>query len=382
MHRTDRTPLADRVRPDTIARLASTVLAACFLGSCSAPGPSDWVAETALNAPGAKLGGCAAGDLMPEHRGPEIAAVAADGVVYVIWRAPDGDGWMHERAFDGPGEMVQCAVGDADPTHDGDEFIGVGMREGGEESGGPGAVYLVAREEDGWRHERIHDESSLVHGVAIANGAVWVAGFDRKLTRLRRDPAGGWRTEVSVELPGAGKNVLALDEDRIAVACNDGSLVLARRATASTQDGEEQWTLETLHRRAGVGRARLASDGARIVCADDDGGLYLIRPGAPLGPERAEFLHDEDQKLRGAVLADLEPGRQGLEAASAGYRGDVVLLLEPRDRDAESWEPHVILEGVDRLHHLFAADVDGEPGIELVACGFAGRVFVLHRAED
>ena len=359
---------------------SSTVLSILLLTSCGLPfTASPWQTQIVLEHPNAKFGGCGVGDLLTEHQGAEIAVTAADGSVYVIHR--DGGVYGHELAWRAPGEIVQCTVGDADPTRPGSELVGVGMAEGDEDSGGNGAVYLLyaqASDQGGhtWHSEVIHTEGSLVHGVTIVDGAVWTAGFDAKLRRIYRT-ANGWATDPAVEctLPGAGKAVLALDSQRIAVACTDGSVVLAT-------PNRGRWSLRVLHRRQPIsGRARLATDGSRVVVADDDGSLYLLRPREK-GPRHAELLYKDDKKLRGAVIADLEPSRDGLEIATAGYSGRLTLLTEPRTGRADrgAWDFMHLHEDESPLHHLLAAEIDGNPGLDLVSCGFAGKVYVLSRA--
>lgn len=51
-----------------------------------------------------KLGECAVGDLDPRHAGNEIVVTSAKGAVFVVHHA--GEGWEHELVFQAPGEMI------------------------------------------------------------------------------------------------------------------------------------------------------------------------------------------------------------------------------------------------------------------------------------
>jgi hypothetical protein len=118
-----------------------------------------------------------------------------------------------------------------------------------------------------------------------------------------------------------------------------------------------------------AGRARLGTDGTRVVAADDDGTLSLI------ADEQRTTIHTETEKLRGAVLAELDPENSGLEAACAGYARRITVLR----RTGGSWQSEVVHEGTDRFHHLLAVELDGRPGLELVACGYDGGLLVITR---
>jgi len=134
------------------------------------------------------------------------------------------------------------------------------------------------------------------------------------------------------------------------------------------RDGPESYTPKIIDQRS-AGRARVGTDGHRLIVADDDGTLSIVDSG-----QRQE-IYKESDKLRGAVLADLDPQTPGLEAACAGYARRLS-LLELVDG---AWRAETLYEDSDRFHHLIAADVDGQPGLELIGVGYAGNVVVLRR---
>jgi len=331
--------------------MLSTLLALTSLAASPA-----WSAEIALQAPD-KLGGCAIGDLDPRHPGNEVAALCRDGSVYVVHRTDEG--WTSEVVFGSAGELIQCAVGDAIPSRPGDELIAVGMALGKEDDGGAGAAFAIYEGDGGWRAEIVHESDALIHGVCITDDGVWLTGFDRTLQRAERT-ADGWVTERAAALPGAGKSAVGV-EGGVAVACTDGSIVRVVRA-------ERGFRATELDRRE-AGRSRLGTDGRRVLSADDDGALTLV------GRRGARTLCTERAKLRGAVLADLDPQAPGLEAATAGYAGAISLLYER----GEDWEPVVVFRDLAPFHHLAAGELGGGPGLELAGCGFTGRLVVLTR---
>jgi hypothetical protein len=318
--------------------------------------PAGWTTSVVLDA-GEKLGGLAIGDADPNRVGTEIVVVSASGAVRVLSRK--GDAWSAEIVFQAPGEMVQVAIGDVVSPTPGPAIAAVGMLKGGEDDGGTGAAWLVQRVGTEWRATRLMRSKALLHGVCIHEGNVFAAGYDGRLWRLTfRD--GEWRHDELFELPGAGKALLSTPRG-VVIACTDGSLVLARR------DGDA-YEAEVLDRRS-AGRARIGRAGEQLVVADDDGVLSIVEGGA-----RSE-LHRAADKLRGAVLADLVPAWPGLEAATAGYDRTVTVL---RETDG-AWTGEVVLRDDERFHHLAAGDLGTRPGLDLAACGYSGRVYVIER---
>ncbi len=74
-------------------------------GQEQAPEPTGWTSEVVLEL-STKVSGCAVGDILPEHEGNEIAAVAGDGSVYVVWRE---DGAWKSRKVSASGQPSQCS---------------------------------------------------------------------------------------------------------------------------------------------------------------------------------------------------------------------------------------------------------------------------------
>lgn len=321
-------------------------------------GPADtWTTRIAFVAP-AKLGGCAVGELDPRGSGPEIAAVSEDGRCWVVRR--EGGAWIPQEAHRAQGELIQCAVGDVDPSSPGEELLAVGMLQGTEDDAGAGAAWVIARRGESWSAEQVHVAPRLLHAAAVFEGAAFVAGFDRRVTRLSR--AGGeWQTEFLVELPGDAKSMVPA-RGGVAVACTDGSVLLLRR-------GASGWSSEVIDRRASP-RSRLGAQGELLAVSDDDGTLSLLGPG-----ERREVFRSSD-RLRGAVVADLDPDLPGLELATAGYTGEVSVITA-----LEGETPRVLVPFVDvaRLHHLSAGNLDDDPGTEIVASGYSGLLVVIDR---
>lgn len=378
-----------------LAPPASLVLSACAAPQEPPHVHPDWLQETAFEAEG-KLGGCAVGDFDPSRPGSEIAVVAGDGRVIEVYADPESEtGWGHVVLGELPGEAIQCALGDLLPDRPGLELVTVGVAEGTEDDGGAGLAVLWRPGADGdaWTAEPLLEDSALIHAVAIGDvdpardgnevllagfsGVVHVGGFDaegavawEERSLAPDGPAEPWGNAKGAAV-GLGGAVLA---------CDSGALVrLARR------DGA--WTLDELARWDDAPLARVAADADGVLVCANDGVLryrQVAAGGAVSSTTNAARVED---RLRGAVIADLDPTRAGDEWATADYDGFVHLVrLWERERDVHGLR-HLGTSDVriaaddDKFHHL-AAGVLGERGTCLVAVGYSGRVIVVSRRDS
>lgn len=353
------------------------LVSALALVPCLAPSPvaaepprpgKRWRVETAIpsdrEAP-RKFNGVVVADLDPDRPGLEIAAVASSGAVVLAWR--EGPAWKHAEIARAHGELIQVAAGDVDPRSPGLELLVGGKLRGQEHEEGQGAAYVLRREGKAWLLETAFVDAALVHAVCVhdvdpdrAGEEGVVSGFSRALTVLTRE-ADAWKPRTIATLPSPAKHV-APHGKGVVVACGGGELV---EAYARPGEGRS----EVLFSGA-AGLARLASDGQRIVIARDDG-AFVLRSGTQVFE-----LHQEAQKLRGAVWAELDARSPGLECATAGYEGRVSVF----HASETGWEAEVAVEGAPGAHHLASGDLRPDlPGDELVLAGLDGTVRVVSR---
>ncbi|MEN8149259.1 MAG: hypothetical protein ABFS86_05515 [Planctomycetota bacterium] len=354
--------------------LAVALLAACG-GSADEPvvggGGGSWEARVVFRAPD-KIGGLDVGELIASDPGEEIACVLRNGEAHIV--LPSGSGSVTIKVADVGGEMLQCAIGDVDARYPGNEIVIAGMKSGTEEDGGPGAVYVlshVSEHEGAWRCAEAWLAPALVHGVTVMDidparpgNEIVCVGFDSAATIVYRD-GDGWAHETVVDLPGKGKSVAPLGSQAV--------IATALGTVGFLTKDDDSWEFESLRvSEAGQSRLGVAPDG-RIVSAGDDGALRLIDDG------KVTVIHREAQKLRGAVLADLDPASPGLEAATASYLMKITVLTP----DGDGWRPEVVFTDTGKFHHLDAGDIlPDSPGMELAGCGYSKNLVVVRRTAD
>jgi len=200
-----------------------------------------------------------------------------------------------------------------------------------------------------------------VHGVAIRDGVLYLTGFDEQLHALTRQSGDWLGPSTALGTPAkalvASAQIAGQPTAGALVACTNGEVQLVPRGSS----GHGRRVLD----RRGFGRARVDSRDGMFAVADDDGTLSL-GDGA---------VFKDTDKLRGAVIAELDPETPGFELACAGYSGNVTVLT----RQGSTWVPQVVHREPDRIHHLTRADLDGDGIDELVAASYSGNLLVIRR---
>lgn len=329
-----------------------------------------WSIDVALESP-YKMNGCAVGDVMAERPGDEIVTVNQLGQAQVALLS---NGTFDVRvAASTKGELIGCDIGDLVSDVPDNELLIWGSLEGSEDSGNKGVAFVVTRHPTKpkgmvWAQHQVLVEDTLVHGGCVAEldpthrGAEFAFGGYSKRVHVFARYGTEWVSELAAELDAPIKCIAAYSKG-LAVGCLDGKLLYLYKDNGA-------WKSEILD-EAPAGQARISVAGDLILAARDDGKLALVEQGKP----RREILASDD-KLRGAVLADLVPSTPGIEAATVGYDRRLAVL----ERRGESWSAEIVYDDSDKFHHLAAGNLDpASPGLELVACGFSGKLFVISR---
>ncbi len=358
-----------------IPSLSTAFLLFPLLAGCTSVGAPSWTQET-LYAGETKLGGCAVADLDPEVPGEEVAAVDSEGRILILYCGKKPV--RSTVAADLPGELIQCAVGNLIPDHDGDELVAVGVAQGGEDDGGRGVAVCLTRTEEGWQTETIIEDEKLFHAVAIGDAdpdregnELVVAGYSKTVYVLHR--AGTeWQKQLIGTIPGAAKGA-AIANGWIYIACADGSLVGFHR------EGGEYSGSTLAHVDDAL--ARITARGKNVLVSANDGILRLYQDGN--FSEAKEILRSSD-RLRGAVIADISRVHDGMELATAGYDGTVQVLgqtTDSRGNPAGYTAQYLAGSDTEKLHHLAFGELP-DRGNVLVSCGYSGNIICFREIEN
>lgn len=337
--------------------------------------PGTWHSEVLLNTE-AGMGGVAIGDLDPESAGNEVAVVNGAGEIWLVAR--NEQGWRPRQLRAGDGELIMCAIGDVDPRYDGNEFVGVGMVRGEESTNGQGQVLLIREDAGDWVAEAIFKDDHMLHGVAVGDvsarhdgNEIVACGFNHRVTLLHLGE-NGWSPETIYVANNRLKIALAADvlPERAgleALVCgSDGNVV-------ALWENKLGWRHRLVFSDP-VGQSRIATGELGILVGGDKGKVTLCRRQGDQWSH--EFLARDTAKIRGVVIADVDPEHPGEELYACGYSRKVFQLV--RD-DSGYWESKVLYTAERPLHHLAAGEFDPtHPGPELVTCGHGGRLIALY----
>ena len=348
----------------TAALIAETAL------SQNTPWPAEVLLETDRG-----MGGAAVGDLLSDSPGNEVTVVNGAGEAWMVRR--DGDKWRGERIYKGEGELIMCAIGDVDPRHAGNEFVGVGMVRGEESLEGPGQVVVVRRDNDKWTATQAFQDTHMIHGVAIGDVSARTAGneiiacsFNHRVTLLSFQ-GDRWHSEViyvgndRMKIAAVADVLPDRDGLEVVVSGSDGHVVVL-------WEDRLGWKHETIYADA-TGQSRVACGTIGVLIGGDGGKITLAQ--RTNGRWTTECLARDSGKIRGVVIADVDEAIPGEELYACGYSRNVTQLT----RDADGfWSSRVIATDARPLHHLVAGDIDpAHPGAELTTCGHSGHLIAL-----
>jgi hypothetical protein len=270
-----------------------------------------------------------------------------------------------------------CAVGDVNPRFPGNEFVGVGMVSGPESWRGAGQVLMVHKDEGRWVALSVFQDSHAIHGVAIGDvsarhpgNEIITCGFNHRVNLICLD-GDEWRSETIYV--GNDRMKIAAEADILperqgleALVCgSDGNVV-------ALWESKLGWCHETVFSDS-AGQSRIAHRGSFVLSGDDRGKVTLIRRENQKW--QAEFVARDTEKIRGTVIADLDPVRPGVELYVCGYSTNVCQVVQD---ERGFWRSRVIFTAERPLHHLAAGDLNpSHPGEELVTCGHGGKLIAL-----
>ena len=334
-----------------------------------------WHSEVLLSTE-AGMGGLAIGDLDPEMAGNEVAVVNGAGEVWLVGR--NGQGWRPQRIRTGEGELIMCAIGDVDPRYDGNEFVAVGMVRGEESTSGQGQVLLIRKNVGDWVAEAIFTDDHMLHGVAVGDvsarhdgNEIVACGFNHRATLLHPEES-GWTPETIYV--GNDRLKIALAADVLPERAGLEALVCGADGKVMVLwENKLGWRHRLLFSDP-VGQSRIAIGELGILVGGDKGKVTLCQRQGDQWSH--EFLARDTAKIRGVVIADLDPDHPGEEQYACGYSGKVIQLVRG---DRGYWKSRVVFTAERPLHHLVAGEFDPtHPGPELLTCGHGGRLTALH----
>jgi hypothetical protein len=321
------------------------------------------------------MGGLAIGDLDSASTGNEVVTVNDAGEVWMV--AQVDSTWKPELIHKGKGELIMCAVGDVDSRSPGKEFVGVGMVRGGESPDGPGQVLMLRKHDRRWIAESVFQDSHALHGVAVGDvsakcpgNEIVACGFNHRVHLVYLDDD-EWCAETiyvgnnRLKIAAVGDVLPEREGMEVLVCGSDGNVV-------ALWEGKLGWCHEVVFSDR-AGQSRIAHRGSKLLSGGDMGKVTLIR--RENRQWQPEFVARDTGKIRGTVIADLDPAHAGVELYVCGYSRNVSQIVQDENG---LWRSRTIFVAERPLHHLVAGDIDpSHSGEELITCGHEGKLIAL-----
>jgi hypothetical protein len=336
--------------------------------------PATWSARQSIDATFGD-GTVSAADLDGDGDQDVISAAAWGSGPYLVWWENDGSGsgWTMHTIEGSPDHMSKVHTADVDNDGDLDVIAATDsvysqvywfQNDGAPQDGG----WVKLNIDLGFLAEHLHaadlDGDGDTDILGASTSADWVVWWE--------NDGGSWTRRTVGSGFGGAAGVSAADLDR------DGDLDVL--GAGSTADDVAWWENETIHRNAtfppaGEHTVDGAFDGATSVYAadvDGDGDIDVL--GAAYDDDDVAWWenmdgagtvwteHTVDGDFDGAVsvhAADLD-GDGDTDVLGAASNADNIAWWENTDGAGTTWTEHTVDGGVDGVHSVFAADVDGD----------------------
>ena len=350
-------------------------------------GISQWDSEV-LWSDTSMIGGCTIGDLDPTIKGNEVVTVSTDGNVDLTYKTSQGT-WVTKQLWQGKGQLITPVIGDFYDDHDDNELVVVGMAVG-PEGEGAGQATMIWGSGDNWNSATMYMAPDMLHGLAVGDldpthdgNEVIVMSFGYDFTMLTWNGTGSgpdewtathmWHSDGKVR-----KGVI----DELEPAHSGNELVVVDKTgncTMITGSGNN-WTAAHLWTdpgspglaRISVGDVDPTFSGKEIVVGGDSNNVGIIRRNGEVWDSRVIFT--DSDKIRGLGIGDVDPTKAGNEIVVFGYSKKVTMLTGSGD----SWKTRVLFTDTGRAHDLALGEFDSEhAGLEIAFVGYSNNITML-----
>jgi hypothetical protein len=287
------------------------------------------------------MDGVAIGDADPTHYGQEIISVCRNGNTYMAsWNNVTAS-FESEAIWNSQGQQLTAVVGDLKPGN-GNEVLVVGLATGkeGDVSAGNGTATLLSRSGTAWTPALIYQEKALIHGADIGDVDPTIPGNEAIVTSFTFNTTmvwwdaqeGAWNSSfIYQDSNNVRKVVIA---DLLPERPGNEFVAVSKSGNVTLAYGNHtNWTVKTIHNSIPL---------ARVAVGDIDANGQL-----------EIYLGSDKITKEGAPYAEIF----GLK------------------RDGDDWEKEVIYTERDSFRGVWVGDVDPNiPGSELYTFGYTGNL--------
>jgi hypothetical protein len=340
-----------------------------------------------------KLSGVTVGDLDPTRQGNEVIGVDGVGRVVLVHRTKSGT-WDSVELWQGEGELLTPVIGNFYDGHDGNELLVVGMAKG-PEGEGAGQATMIYGSGSNWEAHVIYlNADSMLHGAAVGDldpshdgneVIVMSFGYDVKMLTWNGSGAGPTEWTATQMWHAEGKVRKGIIDDIDPTHTGNELVVVDKSGNCTMLYGSgTNWTAVTLWTdpgtpglaRVAVGDADPTYSGKEMVVGGDSNNVGII--WRDLHSWEGKIIFTDSNKIRGVGISDVDPTSPGNEIVVFGYSNKVTLLT----RSGNSWNSKVIFVDAGRSHDLAIGEFDSDhAGQEIVIGGYSNNITMIMNIE-
>ncbi len=289
---------------------------------------------------------------------------------------PD-DAWASTKIWADDEQLKDVAIGDIDPTHDGNEIV-VG--------GDSQRVTMLNGEEHYWKAKRIWYDDWYTNAVEIGDidpqrdgEEVVVVGWSGRITMIYWEN-NKWQTQelgrrmdylydvaVGEVIPSVqGNEVLVVGDDgEVSIFTNNNSAGKTWLETVIFHD------IDYLHTIA-VGDCDPDFEGAEILVSGGSSSITMLYFNDDNWT--AKTIWTDVKTINSIAIGEFYSGHSGNEIVVVGTSNNAVMLT----KNGTVWENNTIWEDTNDLYNVKIGDIDPiNSGNEIVTCGLSNRVVIL-----
>ncbi|MGA1822519.1 MAG: hypothetical protein ACMUIG_08325 [Thermoplasmatota archaeon] len=335
--------------------------------------------------------GLAMGEVDPTHEGIETVTVSRDSGVYVTSYNKATEEWSSKKIWTSGGQQLTPAIGDLRTDIEGNEILVVGLSSGTEDlNPGDGTATVLAKSGNSWSPQQAFTTSKLIHGAAIGDldptidgneAVITTFGWEAYLLWYDYDQA-KWNTSfIFKDAHNVRKAVIA---DLLPDSVHPGNevVMVSKSGNVTLAYGNHtDWTVETIY--DGLPLARVC-----VGDLDPDAGLEIYAgtdtiPGRVVGlkwtgSEWSDqiIFEDDPDKNRGVWIGDVDPSVEGSELYTFGYSTNVYQIT---GSFGTGWSSRTIFSDIARGHEIRIGNIKTDtPGPEIAVVGYSKGLTVVY----
>ena len=337
----------------------------------------EWT-STKIWADSEQLKTAAVGDIDPTHEGNELV-VGGDSQRITMLTGSEFY-WQSKMIWYDEWYTNAIDIGDIDPEHEGDEVVTVGWA---------GQVTIIYWENDKWRTFEIGQRPDYLYDVTIADidpftpsNEVLVAGDDGDLGLFNKNGTDDTWTEFVLFHDTDYLHLVTVGEfypenDGLEILVSGGSSKLSMVYLENGTPVINTIYVDTkLINSAQIGEFYTPHPGNEIVAVTTSDKVIMIYYNGTNWTTQTIFEDIND--LYNVKIGDIDPEHEGNEIITSGLSNRLIILNEPKTVNSSEWDTTILSNPGEQNVYLLANAVgDFDPthdGAEIATVGYLGKV--------